>query len=364
LSTPLHEYVGNLHAHTPYSDGEGSHADIAKAALIAGIDFVVVTDHNVLVQGVEGYYGDDKTGYVLLLTGEEVHDQARLPQCNHMLVIGAERELAQCAGNMQELIDAANGAGGMSFIAHPNDPDLLNWNEPAIPWEDKHVERFTGLEIWNYMSTFKGLLTTRRSTLQAAFQPENMIVGPPPESLALWDSLLSQGRRVVGIGNSDAHATTFHLGPLSHVVFPYDFLFNCVNTHVLLSQPLTGNAERDKRAIYKAISLGNCFVGYDIPGNTRGFRFSAHGQHGTTIMGGSIRLGPGVTLQALAQARCHIKIIHDGKVVAESQGRENLTYTAQAAGAYRAEVWQMYQGRERAWIFSNPIYIEDTYGAR
>jgi hypothetical protein len=214
------------------------------------------------------------------------------------------------------------------------------------------------------MSAFKGLLTTRRNTLKAAFQPESMMIGPPPETLALWDSLLTQGRRVVGIGNSDAHATTFRVGLLSHVVFPYDFLFNCVNTHVLLSQPLTGNAERDKRAIYKAISLGNCFIGYDIPGNTRGFRFSAHGQHGTTIMGGSIRLGPGVTLQALASARCHIKIIHDGKVVAESQGRENLTYTAQAAGAYRAEVWQMYQGRERAWIFSNPIYIEDTYGPR
>ena len=35
--------------HTPYSDGEGSHAQIAIAAQQAKLNFVVVTDHNVLV---------------------------------------------------------------------------------------------------------------------------------------------------------------------------------------------------------------------------------------------------------------------------------------------------------------------------
>jgi len=52
-------------------------------------------------------------------------------------------------------------------------------------------------------------------------------------------------------------------------------------------------------------------------------------------------------------------MICGGKVVAESVGRENLTYTAQTSGAYRVEVWQNYQGKERAWILSNPIYVED-----
>jgi hypothetical protein len=346
VSSNLYEYVGNMHMHTIYSDGEGSHDAITQAALIAGIDFVIVTDHNVLVQGVEGYYGDEEKGYVLLLTGEEIH--------------GADVELAQCAGDPQGLIDAATTAGGMTFLAHPNDPALDWLNEPAIPWQCERVQRFTGIEIWNFMSNFKGLLTTRRRLLRAAFRPEEMIVGPEPDTMAYWDKLLEEGQRIVGIGNADAHATTYRFGPLSHVVFPYDFLFNCVNTHVLLSQPLSGNHQKDRQALYKAIGQGNVFVGYDIPGSTRGFRFSAHGQHGTTIMGGSIRLGPGVTLQTLAPGRSHIKILHKGKVVAESEGRENLTYTAQTPGAYRAEVWQDFQGRERAWIFSNPIYIEDT----
>jgi len=271
-STSVYEYVGNMHMHTPYSDGEGSHVDIANAAQIAGIDFIIVTDHNVLVRGVEGYYGDDKSGYVLLLTGEEIHNQHLDPQINHFLVYGAAQELAQCAANPQGLIDAVHAAGGFGFIAHPHDPALAAVHEPAITWDDWTVERFTGLEIWNYMSSFKGLITNRRSMLRAAFRPEEYMIGPPPETIALWDRLLMDGKRVVGIGNSDAHGTTYHIGPIRHVVFPYDFLFNCVNSHILLNQPLTGDIVRDKQLIYKAIGQGNVFIGYDIPGSTRGFR--------------------------------------------------------------------------------------------
>src|SRR5258706_802886 len=179
-ATSLYEYVGNMHMHTPYSDGEGSHADIAGAAQLAGIDFVVVTDHNVLVQGVEGYYGDEKKGYVLLLTGEEIHDQSCQPQCNHFLVYGAEQELAQCASDPQGLIDAVNAIGGLGFIAHPTDKSLPLVDEPAIPWMNWEVSRVTGLEIWNYMSGFKQLVTDRKTMLRAAFRPEEVMIGPDP----------------------------------------------------------------------------------------------------------------------------------------------------------------------------------------
>ncbi|MEJ2562258.1 MAG: PHP domain-containing protein, partial [Anaerolineales bacterium] len=72
----LHEYAGNMHNHSIYSDGHGSHVEIARAAIQAGLDFIVVTDHNVWVDGMDGYryLGKDR---VLLLTGEEIHDQVR-----------------------------------------------------------------------------------------------------------------------------------------------------------------------------------------------------------------------------------------------------------------------------------------------
>ena len=49
----MQEIVVNLHMHTRYSDGSGSHKDIANAAIQTGLDAVIVTDHNVLVEGVE-----------------------------------------------------------------------------------------------------------------------------------------------------------------------------------------------------------------------------------------------------------------------------------------------------------------------
>ncbi len=355
----LYEYVGNLHMHTPYSDGEAYHAEIADIALQNKLDFIVVTDHNVLVQGVEGYYGDDQRGHVLVLTGEEIHDQGRLPQVNHCLVHGAGIEMAQCAANPQELIDAVNAAGGVTFLAHPTDQPLTWVNEPPIPWVDWQVERYTGLEIWNYMSAFKDVLTSPLTALRNVFRPESVVLGPPPAMLALWDKLLGEGRHVVGIGNSDAHGTTFRAGPLHKVVFPYDFLFRCVNTHILTTQPFSGQPEYDKPILYKALKEGRAFIGYDVPGSTRGFRYSAHGQNGTASMGSTLRLGPGVTLQVLAPARAHIKLICRGETVAEVKNRENLAYTAHEPGAYRVEVWKSYRGQERCWILSNPIYIED-----
>ena len=39
----MHEIVVNLHMHTRYSDGTGTHKDIAHAAIKCGLDAVIVT---------------------------------------------------------------------------------------------------------------------------------------------------------------------------------------------------------------------------------------------------------------------------------------------------------------------------------
>ncbi len=358
-----YEYTGNMHVHTVYSDGEGTHAQIADAALLAGLDFVVFTDHNVWLDNLEGYYGDEEQGYVLLLSGEEVHDNQRLPHCNHLLVYNAGEDVAHAAEDLSDLVEAVDMKGGLSFIAHPDDPAVDWMGEPGIPWVDRHANGFTGLEVWNYMSSFKGCVQTRKEAMRAAFRPEDCITGPAPETLALWDEMLCTGRAVVGIGSADAHATRFKVGPVTHTIFPYDFLFSCVNTHILTSSPLTGNLARDRRLLFDALRQGRAFIGYDIPGSTRGFRFSAQGQGTSAVMGEHIKLGPGVTLQALVPARARIRIIGNGEVVAEERNVENLTYVVRSEGVYRVEGWRSYKGVERAWIFSNPIYV-DTNVAR
>jgi hypothetical protein len=360
----MYEYVGNLHIHTTYSDGAQLHDVIAASAIRAGLDFIVVTDHNVLVQGVEGYYRNADGRQILLLTGEEVHDMQREPQRNHLLVYGTGRELVPVAQNQppQPLLDAVNATGGCAFLAHPIDRAVPWVRERSYSWVDWDIEGYTGIELWNAMSSLKTLLLRPRVGVPAIFDYYGQLPGPDPEIVALWDDLLRQGKRVAITGNSDAHGTPMGFGPIRKIIFPYEYLFRGVNTHVLLEQPLSGDWQADGPALYGAIARGHAFVGYGIPGDPRGFRFQAFRQaegqaaEPVAMMGDDARLATLDLLWITAPAPTRLRLIRDGEVVAEGAG-ETLTFRPDRPGAYRAEAWRSYRGVERGWIFSNPIYV-------
>jgi hypothetical protein len=350
------EIVVNLHMHTVYSDGTGTHKDVAQAAIKAGLDAVIVTDHNVLVQGMEGYY---KVGRrrVLLLVGQEVHDQDRDPQKNHLLVFNANRDVSTLADDPQALINGVNDAGGLSFIAHPRDPEAPAFNEGDISWEAWDVHGFTGIELWNGLSELKTVLHSKLHGAFYAFFPQFIGHHPILETLQRWDDLLIDGRRVVAIGGSDAHALHMHMAGIQRVIFPYDFHFRTVNTHVFIPEVLSGDVPTDKRMIYDALAAGRCFVGYDLPGSTSGFTFKGKGLEESVIMGDEISSKRGVTLQAHLPRPAEIRLIKDGTIVGIWKDSQACAYTATEPGAYRIEVWRNYLGLKRGWIFSNPIYV-------
>jgi hypothetical protein len=351
----MKEVVGNLHMHTLYSDGAKWHAQIAEDAIKAGLDFIVVTDHNVWVDGIEGYYANDQ-GHVLVLSGEEVHDPRRDPQVNHFLVFGAEKEMACYSHDPQSLIDETRAVGGIGFLAHPFDPEASFLNASSIGWHDWDVDGFHGLEIWNYMSNLKGHVNGRWSALRIGLNPQRYVVGPRPESLAKWDELLAQGKRVTAIAGSDAHAFRLSMGPITRTIYPYEFLFRTVNVHLLLPADLNGEVDHDKALILSALGQGNCWIGYDMAGSTEGFRFSGQGSS-KGIMGDEVRFDTGATLQIVTPVRCHIKLIKDGATVKEAVNEVSLTHLPAEPGAYRAECTVAYLGKERGWIYSNPIYL-------
>ncbi len=355
----MHELVVNLHMHTRYSDGFGSHADIAQAALEAGLDVVIVTDHNVLVNGFENYHRL-KGRKVLMLVGEEVHDQARLPQKSHLLVLGAGREMATHAADPQLLIDRVNQAGGLSFIAHPKDPALPLFHEDDISWEDWQVNGYTGLELWNGLSELKTHVKNWGDALFYGYFPRYLAHGPLPEVLERWDSLLATGRRVVAIGGSDAHALEIKAGPLRKVIYPYEFHFRSINTHILTPDPLSGDLVSDRRMIYTALQRGKCFVGYDLPASTRGFRFTAQGQNGVLRMGDEGVLKGSVTLQVRLPLKTECRLIKDGHTLKIWDNLEVCTHITSEPGVYRVECYLHYLGKQRGWIFSNPIYLRDA----
>jgi len=356
-SPTLFEITGNFHVHTDHSDGTASHRQVAMIAARAGLDVIICTDHNAWVPGVEGWYMHPEAGRkVLLLVGEEVHDNKRSPQANHYLCLGVDRELRQYATQAQALINAVDRSGGAGFIAHPVERAAPLYDEPEIPWLDWEVDGFTGIELWNYMSEFKGYLPSKPTAVLAAFFPSLFIAGPLPETLALWDRLLSSDRKVVAIGGADAHANVYSLGPLKRAVFPYDYLFRAVNTHLLLTSPLSTDLVSAKAQVLDALQAGHAFVAYDLAGNSRGFRFTASGGGGPASMGDEIRLEGPVSLNVTSPLPADLRLLRDGQEVLRARGRD-LTYEVRQSGVYRVEAFRRFRFKRRGWVFTNPIYV-------
>jgi hypothetical protein len=351
-----HELVVNLHMHTQYSDGSGTHSELAKAAIRCGLDAIIVTDHNVWVSGPEDYYRDGDRR-VLLMVGEEIHNQARQPQKNHLLVFGAQQELAPLAHDPQRLLDGIAKAGGLAFIAHPIDPAAPAVNEEDLSWVDWDISGFTGIELWNGFSEFKTVIQSKLHALYYIFNPKRINRGPLPEALKKWDALLAEGKRVVAIGGSDAHQSAHRLGPWRLIVFPYEFHFRTVNTHVLTPRPLREDAIEDARLILEALRRGNAFIGFDLPARTEGFRFTAQGKHGTAIMGEEITCEGGITFQIRLPLRTECRLLKDGKTIKTWLNKDSCTHITTEPGVYRVEAYLDYLGIRRGWIFSNPIYV-------
>ncbi|MBV6397080.1 MAG: hypothetical protein HFACDABA_02685 [Anaerolineales bacterium] len=353
----MHEIIVNLHMHTRYSDGSGLHRDIASAALRAGLDAVIVTDHNVLVKDFEGYHRDGSKR-VLMLIGQEVHDQARTPQRNHLLIFGAQRDLSTLADEPQTLIHAVRDAGGICFLAHPYDPEAPLVHETNIDWVNWEVTGYTGIELWNHFSEFKLVVTSWGRAIFHAIFPKFYGRGPIPGTLQKWDELLASGKRVAAIGGSDAHAWPYRLGPIQRILFPYDFHFSALNTHLLVAEPLDGDSNLDGRRILEALGLGRGWIGYDLIAPTRGFRFSAQGREHHAVMGEELPLNSSVTLQGKFPGEAEVWLLRNGQPVQKWKRAERFSYTARESGVYRVEAYRRYLGARRGWIFSNPIYVK------
>jgi hypothetical protein len=349
---PYREYVGSTHVHSTYSDGSATYRQIAAAANVAKLNFVIVTDHNIRPAGLEAYYGP-----ALILTGEEVHDIRRMPAANHLLTYGTESEMSPYSfGSVRALIQAVRARNGICYVAHPVERGSpLRSDLGAIPWSHWPPEGIHGMEIWNYMSEFKALMWNWLSALVYVLKPDWGIRGPFRATLKLWDELLSQGYRIGALGGSDAHGIPGKLGPVRRSVFPYDYLFRCVNTHILTQSSLSGDVETDKALIYDALRAGRTWVGYDLPHTTRGFRFVIESGSAAAVPGQELKRLGAINITIALPARGEIHLRRDGRIIRRVTGM-GMRYTTAEAGIYRVEVYRRFRGRRVGWIFTSPIY--------
>lgn len=352
----MEELKIGLHIHTSYSDGTGSIECVSRSALIAGLDVIIITDHNLWVQDIENYLQKGRRK-LLILSGEEVHDNTLSDEKNHLLIFGQDRELSPFANDPQRLIDQVKSSGGLSFLAHPIEDKLQRFGEKEFSWKDWQVRGYSGIELWNYMSEFKTRSQTVPKALLHALIPHFMAVAPLNEALRLWDNLLlSQTNPVIAIGGVDAHGLQKHLGPIRITLYPYEFLFKTVTTHLLTNNKLTGSINEDKRMVYGALTQGHAFIAYDLISPASGFRFSVYNKEGQFWMGDRVQANGGLTFQIRLPRKAHARLLKDGQVIKEHFDREVLTHITSEPGIYRSEVYLNYLGKERGWIFSNPIY--------
>jgi len=253
-------------------------------------------------------------------------------------------------------IEAVRKAGGICFIAHPEDGTLPAFNETDISWVNWDVTGYTGIELWNGFSELKSVARGKWDAVAYAFFPAYIPHGPLPETLRRWDELTAQGRQVVAVGGSDAHAQHLSMGPLHRIIFPYAYHFSSINTHTLVPSPLSGDLAKDRKMVFDALANGHCYVGYDLPAPTRGFRFSAQGREINAIMGDEIVSSTPVTLQAKLPSPAEMQLLKNGKVI-KSTDDEMLTYITDGPGVYRIEAYIHFLGKMRGWVFSNPIYV-------
>lgn len=354
----MHESKFSIHIHTNYSDGNASHEELIKTAAKAGLDGIITTDHNIWVGGLEGYHDEGKKK-VMLLVGEEVHDRTLDPPGNHLLVIGANKEMSPYAGNPQHLINQVKRFQGLSFIAHPIEDPLEMFHEKDFSWQSWDIHGFTGIELWNQLSEFKSVTKNFLSAAINALFPKRMSLGPLERTLSLWDELIAaQKKPIVAIGGVDAHMLLKKFGPLTIKLYPYLHHFKSVTTHILTPQPLSGNFPEDRHMILDALRQGHCFVAYDLPTATDGFRFSVNNDDGHFQMGDQVRIKGGLTFQIRLPRKNPCRLLKDGKLLREWTDRVVCTTITTEPGFYRVEVYIPYKGKLRGWVFSNPIYAQ------
>lgn len=356
-STDLVEYIGVVHVHSFLGGhSKGGFKEIISAAQDNNLNFVVMTEHvlteyDTAAMTLKGSHGD-----VLFINGNEIVTEA-----GRFLIIPEAELSVQHSSKTLDLTDRAVEKERMSIAAYP---------EEFNGWENT---RYEGVEVYNVYTNareinplvmfFDGLWSYRSypHLLFANFYRR------PSTSLKLWDqAIASTGRKLVGFAGNDAHANIgFELTDSSGKKLlglnldPYERSFRLVRMHVVTPRSADEPAVTPGRLL-AAIAAGNCFIGYDIFGDTTGFRYTAHDDNESKIMGDEITLDREVRLNVRLPVTGRIVLFKDGAVVREAANVSSLEFVASERGSYRVEAYLPQLGKpvgDQPWIISNPIYI-------
>jgi hypothetical protein len=332
---PAGEVRGAWHVHTTRSDGRGTLDEVVRAAREAGLQFVVVTDHNVLALEDQGY----RDG-VLVVQGVEASTRY-----GHVVAVGVPRALST-EEREGDPLGAIAALGGEAILAHPLHPrrPFSGWG--TGPWR--------GLEIVSNDTSWYEVVHGQawgKVVTAAALLPWD----GPRGVIALSDDVSNEVARFDGELRA-ARATerrrparVLFCSADAHGYPTYRAAFGAFSMHAPVS--LSGDADADARGVLAALLDGRASCVFDGVAPASSIALAAG------------RLAVELSLEAPDLSGARFFLHRDGQILGDAapaarSGRAVVRFACGpdgcAPGDYRVEgTWD-----GEPWIFTNPVTIE------
>jgi hypothetical protein len=321
---PAGEMRGAWHVHTNRSDGRGSLDEVVRAAREAGLQFIVVADHNVLAPEDGGW----RDG-VLVIPATEVS-----APYGHVVATALPRAVTK-EERQKDTLGTVARLGGDAVLAHPFHP-----GRPFTRWVR---DDWAGMEVvsndtfWGIVQRDQAWWRAGKALLVLPWDPGRSMLAfyqDPARELDRYDAA-SARRKVALLCASDAHGWP-----------TYGAAFEAFSMHVPVTA--TGNGPADVDAVRRALLDGSAWCTFDAVAPASGLRLSVS------------PTGDRIELRASAPPRTRVAwhLFRDGAPVGTlSSAPPGWAWSC--GGPCPRGAWRV-EGRVGGapWIFTNPVRIE------
>lgn len=345
------DYTGVIHVHSSLGGhSTGTFSELIAAARANNLDFVVMTEHPQAEFDTSAMTLSGVHAAVLFVNGNEV----ATTEGDRLLLIPGPT-YANENHTTKEFVDQQHANHGLAFAAYPSDSEA--WKANSIDGVEIYNLFTNAKQINRVVTSFDGVWSYRS---YADLMFANFFARPS-DNLKRWDDAMnSSQRKLVAISGNDAHSNVgFGLSDSSGKQIvgmkldPYERSFRTVRTHVLIKR----DTRLTRESLLEAISLGHCYVSFDIFGDATGFEFRDLGS--ATIMGDETSVATNPKLTAKSPLPARFVLLKDGNPSAQASGL-SAEFSVNTPGVYRIEAYLdslPAPATGKPWVISNPIYV-------